>query len=315
VKRWQTTACLAIVVTTTACSAASRAKSVPEPTTTLPAPTSSVRPDVTQVPPPPPAGDSGFQWFVHPAANGAHVLLGVSRRPGTEPRPGVLLVHASGGLNTDYLAFARELADAGFDVVVGCWFATVEQTADQAITIPCTDAPPFKGVVDDAVPDLDALVEGAHDVLGPSAPLAIVGFSRGAGIAALRASAGRSEPVVLVSGMYEGWNGIGSTVPGGEANVVERVDGWLAPTLILHGADDAAVPVVQAQHLDGALRDRGVDVDVHYFEDAGHNLTGDPGVAGFNQRIVDFLCAHLGCPVPATGGAPPGTSPTPRPGQ
>jgi dienelactone hydrolase len=305
VTRWQTAVCLALVATATACSTTPRAKSVPEPTTSLPAPTSSVPPDVTPVPPPEPVGDSGFRWFVHPAANGAHVLLGAYRRPGTEPRPGVLLVHASGGLNTDYVAFARQLADAGFDVVVGCWFATVEQTADQAITIPCTDAPPFKGVVDDAVPDLDALVEGAHDVLGPSAPLAIVGFSRGAGIAALRASAGRPEPVALVSGMYEGWNGIGSTVPGGEVDVVERVDGWHAPTLILHGTDDAAVPVSQAQHLDEALRDRGVEVDAHYFEGAGHNLTGDPNVADFNQKIVAFLCTHLGCPVPATGGAPP----------
>jgi dienelactone hydrolase len=293
--------CLAIVATVTACSTTEQEKSVPEPTTSLPASTSTVPPDVAPVLPPEGTGDTDFQWFVHPAANGAHVLLGMYRRPGTEPRPGVLLVHASGGLNTDYLAFARQLADAGFDVVVGCWFATVDETADQAITIPCTDAPPFKGVVDDALPDLDALVEGAHDVLGPATPLAVVGFSRGAGIAALRAGAGRPEPVVLVSGMYEGWNGIGSTVPGGEVNVVERVDGWRAPTLILHGTDDAAVPVSQAQNLDDALRDRGVDVDAQYFEGAGHNLSGDPSVADFDRRIVEFLCTRLGCPAPATG--------------
>jgi dienelactone hydrolase len=295
--------CLAIVVTTAACSTTEGAGSRSEPTTTsLPVSTSTSAPDITPVPPPQHAGQAGFQWFVHPAANGAHILLGVYREPGPEPRPGVLLVHASAGLNTDYLAFARQLADAGFDVVVGCWFATVEETADQTITIPCADAPPFKGVVDDAVPDLDALVEGAHDVLGPSTPLAVVGFSRGAGIAALRAAEGRPEPVILVSGMYEGWNGVQSTVPGGEVDVVERVDDWHAPTLILHGTGDAAVPVSQAQHLADALHARGVDVDAHYFEGAGHNLGGDAAAPEFDQRIVDFLCAHLGCDSPATEG-------------
>jgi dienelactone hydrolase len=310
VRRRRTFVCLALVVTATACSTTERAGTRPERTTTsVPEPTSTTTPrDITPVPAPPQAGDAGFQWFVHPAANGAHILLGVYRRPGAEPRPGVLLVHASGGLNTDYLTFARKLADAGFDVAVGCWFATVEEAADQSITIPCTDAPPFKGVVDDAVADLDALVEGAHDALGASTPLAIVGFSRGAGIAALRAAEGRSEPVILVSGMYEGWNDIGSTVPGGEVDVVERVDGWHAPALILHGSDDAAVPASQAHDLEQALREQGVDVDAHYYDGAGHNLAGDPGATDFDQRIVGFLCAHLGCAAPATEAVPSAAS-------
>lgn len=295
---WRVIACITIAAAATACSTTERATPVPESTSTT-------APDVTRVPPPAAADDTSFQWFVHPAADGAHVLLGVYRRPGAEPRPSVLLVHASGGLNTDYLAFARQLGDAGFDVAVGCWFATVEQTDDEGVAIPCADAPPFKGVVDDAVPDLDALVEAAHDVLGRATPLALVGFSRGAGIAALRASAGRPEPVILVSGMYEGWNGIGSTVPGGEVDVVERVDGWHAPALILHGTADQAVPVSQAQHLEDALRERGVDVAAHYYDGAGHNLSADPHVGDLEQRIAEFLCAHIGCAPSTTEAARP----------
>lgn len=72
------------------------------------------------------------------------------------------------------------------------------------MTIPCVDGPPFKSVVDAAVLDLDSLAEAAHDALAVFEPLVVVGFSRGAGIAALRASWARAEPVVLVSGMYEG---------------------------------------------------------------------------------------------------------------
>ena len=303
-RRWRNVVCLAIVVTATACSSADKKSSEPAPTDTKPS-------GVTAVPPPAVAADANFSWFLHPAANGSQVLLGVYRPRGDGPRPGVLLVHASGGLNTDYLAFARTLGAAGLDVVLGCWFATVEQTSDQGITIPCTDAPPYKGVVDDAVPDLDALVDGAHEILGSSTPLALVGFSRGAGIAALRATTGPPEPLVLVSGMYEGWNGIGSTVPGGEVDVVQRVGGdWHAPTLILHGTSDEAVPVSQAQHLADALRDHGVEVDAHYYEGAGHNLSSDPRAPDFDQRILDFLCAHLPCPAPVTEGVARGDRPS-----
>ena len=174
---------------------------------------------------------------------------------------------------------------------MGCWFASIDVSDPLNIAIPCADAPAFKGVVDAAVPDLDSLVEATHHALGASTPLVIVGFSRGGGITALRASEGQPEPVVLVSGLFEGWNGIGSDVPGGEVNVVERVDGWRAPTLILHGTADAAVPVVQAQHLEAALRAHGVDVAAHYYEGAGHNLDGDPAVGtDLEDQITQFVC-------------------------
>ena len=119
-----------------------------------------------------------------------------------------------------------KLASRGFDVAVGCWFSSVNVLRSAERHHPLWDAPAFKGVVDAAVPDLDSLVEAAHDTLGTSTPLVLVGFSRGGGITALRASEGGPEPVVLVSGLYEAWNGIGSDVPGGEVNVIERVDGW-----------------------------------------------------------------------------------------
>ena len=222
------------------------------------------------------------------------MLLGVRRQAGSGAHPGILLVPASGGLNTDYVDFADTLVARGFDVAVGCWFATVDVPDPEHLSIPCVDAPAFKGVVDTAVPDLDSLVEAAHHALGSSTPLALVGFSRGGGIVALRAAGGAPEPVVLVSGLVEGWNGIGSVVPGGEVNVVERVDAWQAPTLILHGTDDGAVPVVQAEHLEAALQARGIQTTAHYYEGAGHNLAGDPAVVtDLDNRIAAFVCAAI----------------------
>ena len=268
------------------------------PPSTVPTATPPVTtvPDIGEVPRPANVADTAFRWYIHPVDSAVHVLVGVRRQAGPGPHPGVLLVPASGGLNTDYVGLADRLAARGFDVAVGCWFASIDVSDPLSIAIPCTDAPAFKGVVDAAVPDLDSLVEATHHALGASTPLVIVGFSRGGGITALRASEGQPEPVVLVSGLFEGWNGIGSDVPGGEVNVVERVDGWRAPTLLLHGTADAAVPVVQAQHLEAALRAHGIDVAAHYYEGAGHNLDGDPAVGtDLEDQITQFVCARIAC--------------------
>jgi dienelactone hydrolase len=305
--RWMgsSVAVLFLVAVTVSCAAGGAGNTArPDRTTTsttTPAPstTTTTVPDTSEVPRPGNVADEAFRWYLHPAGD-SHVLVGVKLAAGPGPHPAVLLVHASGGLNTDYVAFAEELVDRGFDVAVGCWFATVDVPDPDHIEIPCEDGPPFKGVVDAAVPDLDALVEATRDTLGTSTPITVVGFSRGAGIAALRASSGRPEPVVLVSGMYEGWNAIGSTVPGGgsEVDVVQRVagGGWSAPTLILHGTADGAIPVQQAYDLEAALRAAGVDVDAHYYEGAGHNLAGTPEIhADLLDRITGFVCAHTAC--------------------
>jgi dienelactone hydrolase len=295
---------LVVLVAAASCSGeGSGPRAVPPIRTTVPpstvppaTPPVTTVPDIGEVPRPANVADTAFQWYVHPADNAVHVLVGVRRQAGPGPHPGILLVPASGGLNADYVAFADKLAARGFDVAVGCWFASVDVSDPLSIVIPCTDAPAFKGVVDAAVPDLDSLVEATHHALGASTPLALVGFSRGGGIIALRASEGQPELVVLVSGLFEGWNGIGSHVPGGEVNVVERVDGWRAPTLLLHGTNDAAVPVVQPQHLEAALRLRGVDVAAHYYEGAGHNLDGDPAVGtDLVDQITQFVCARMAC--------------------
>ncbi len=284
--------------TTAAPSKRRPATSAPAPAATVPetTPPDTRPPDITEVPRPANVTDEAFQWFARPAGSPNPVLLAVRRSAAPRPHPAVLLADASGGLNSDYLAFAEELVARGFDVAVGCLF-TVDAGADPQIpVIPCPDSPPSKGVVDAAVPDLDSVVDAAYDALGVSTPLVVVGFSRGAGIAALRASDGRREPVVLVSGKYEGWNTLGTTVEGGEVNVVERVAGWGPPALILHGTADGAIPVSQAHDLEAALISAGASVEAHYYEGAGHNLSGEPEVHDdLVARIAQFLCARLGC--------------------
>jgi len=253
-------------------------------------------PDINEVPRPANSPDEAFQWFARPAGKPNPVLIAVRRSDAPRPHPAVLLADASGGLNPDYLVFADELVARGFDVVVGCLF-TIAAGADPRLpTIPCPDSPSPMGVVDASVPDLDTLVTAAHEVLGNSTPLAVMGFSRGGGITALRASAGRPEAVVLVSAKYEGYSNIG-VEPGGEVNIVERgVAGWRVPTLMLHGTADAAIPVSQAHDFEAALIGAGASVDAHYYDGAGHNLSGEPAVHDdLLATITRFLCARLGC--------------------
>jgi dienelactone hydrolase len=231
-----------------------------------------------------------FAWHSVPLPNGRSTPVGVIRaadRKGAD-RPAILLVTGTEGLNTDYPQFARELAARGFDVAVGCWFRTEGDTGAGNLGIACPLAPKLTGVTDGAVADLDALVTGARAALGHPSTLALVGFSRGGGIAMLRAAHGATDPVVSISGMVEGTTAWGE-LPG-EVNVVERASGVHAPVLLLHGGDDALVPITQAEHLAAALRAAGVDVQTHWYPSGGHGLAQVPAIrADLEQRIADWL--------------------------
>jgi dienelactone hydrolase len=273
-----------------------RAQASSTTTTAVPttAPPTTTVPDISEIPRPANVTEDGYQWYVHSGADQPRSLLAVRRSAQVRRHPAVLLADTSGGFNLDYLMFADDLVNRGFDVAVGCVYSAPDALDPAGRRIPCADAPLFDGVADTMVAQLDALVKATYEALGVSTPLAVMGFSRGAGIAALRASAGRPEAAVLVSGRYEGWGG---ALPGELVNVGDHVTGWRAPTLILHGTLDGAVPVSQAYALEAALRAVGADVVSHYYEGAGHNLSGEPAVGpDLEDRTVGFLCARLVCP-------------------
>jgi dienelactone hydrolase len=247
---------------------------------------------------PPNVHDVQASWAYVRAPGGHHLLLGVVRATTPGHHVGILLVTGTEGLNTDYPRFAQELASRGFDVAFGCWFATPVSTSSPTDPqIACANAPQFVGVSDAAVPDLDALVAGARSILSDSPTLALVGFSRGGGVAMLRATTGATDPVVSIAGVLEGTTAWGQ-LPS-EVNVVERAAGIHAPVLLLHGEDDPLVPVVQARDMEQALRSRGADVVAKYYPGADHGLAQIRGVRGdLVEQITQFLCARYAC---ATG--------------
>jgi dienelactone hydrolase len=243
---------------------------------------------------PPNVPESDVSWYLAAAPGGHSLLVGALRSPRPGRHVGVLLVTGSEGLNSDYVKFGRELAARGFDVAFGCWFQTAAPVRMTDAQIGCADAPGFKGVADAAVPDLDALVVGARTVLGEPRGLALVGFSRGGGIAMLRASAGAREPVVSVAGMVEGTTMWGQLPD--EVDVVARAGGFSAPVLLLHGTGDGLVPVAEARDMERALREHGSDVEAKYYDDAPHGLAQVPAIrADLLGTITRFLCTRLDC--------------------
>jgi dienelactone hydrolase len=243
---------------------------------------------------PPNVADKSFQWAKVSAPGGHHLLVGTLKSPKPGKHVGVLLVTGTEGLTTGYPELAEDLVARGFDVAVGCWFG------NQAVTPPsqridCSGAPPFVGVTEDAVPDHDALVDGARGGLGDYSTLALVGLSRGGGIAMLRAADGSTDPVVSLSGMLEGTTNLGEEP--NEVNVVSRADRIKAPVLILHGEADNVVPVTQARDMEQALRAHGADVVAKYYPGADHALALNADVrADMVEQITQFLCARATCP-------------------
>jgi dienelactone hydrolase len=268
------------------------------PTAMFPSSAPTTANDNTTIARPDNVAHDGYAWYVHPAPTG-RIMLAVRRSasptPASASRPAVVLDDTSGGFNPDYLTFGDELVARGFDVVVGCLYSPPAPLDPGSGRVPCADAPQFDGVLGSMVRDLDGLVDAAYDALGPSAALAVMGFSRGAGVESARAAAGRLEPVLLASGRYEGW--YANAQPDSPlVNIRDNLENWFAPALILHGTADGAVPVAQAYALEAALRAAHADVESHYYDGSGHNLSGEPGVHDdLVQRTTGFLCVRFEC--------------------
>jgi dienelactone hydrolase len=224
-------------------------------------------------------------WYQAQAPRGKAVTIGVVRAlPGTGPhRPPLVLVPGTEGLSTMYVQFAREAAARGFDVAVACWFRTDPPYGFGHAGIACPNAPDFKGVSDEAVADLDAVVAGARRALGSATPT-LVGFSRGGGIVTLRAARGRPEPVVSVAGMVEGYSEWGQLPT--EVNIVPIAGRIRTPVLLFHGELDHLVPVSQAQHLEAALRAAGKPVEAHYYPGQDHGIIIVPEIRADIQSVI-----------------------------
>jgi dipeptidyl aminopeptidase/acylaminoacyl peptidase len=84
---------------------------------------------------------------------------------------------------------------------------------------------------------------------------------------------------------------------------LNRVDRVTAPTLVLHGANDTNVPVVEAEQVVASLKRRGVPVEYVLFPDEGHGWRKTANRVRSTVEIVRWFERHL-TPLATAGSGP-----------
>jgi dipeptidyl aminopeptidase/acylaminoacyl peptidase len=78
-----------------------------------------------------------------------------------------------------------------------------------------------------------------------------------------------------------------------ELSPIHHVDLITAPLLVVHGAHDTNVPLVEAEQIVAALRERGAAPGFLLFDDEGHEVHGTENRTVFVREVVRWVTAHL----------------------
>jgi dipeptidyl aminopeptidase/acylaminoacyl peptidase len=74
---------------------------------------------------------------------------------------------------------------------------------------------------------------------------------------------------------------------------IHKLDRVTAPTLVLHGANDTNVPVVEAEQVVNTLKGRGIAVEYVLFPDEGHGFRKTSNRIRANAEMVRWFEKHL----------------------
>ena len=74
---------------------------------------------------------------------------------------------------------------------------------------------------------------------------------------------------------------------------IHRMDRARAATLVVHGANDTNVPVVEAEQVVESLRRNGVPVEYLLFPDEGHSMNRTANVMAYTAAMVSWFRRHL----------------------
>jgi alpha-beta hydrolase superfamily lysophospholipase len=233
------------------------------------------------------------QWMQLASDSGV-IHAAIATPGGKGPFPAIVILHGTHGFAKEYVALARRVAQNGFIGIAVCWFAGRKGAGEKYITpIDFSDAPPF---VDVEGPGRFRIANYTIDILLQklgSLPnvqqdrLALFGHSRGAGAALnyVMNRPGNVQAIILNSSGYP-------------AYVTSRAELVKIPVLILHGTADnpsdggsPVTDIAMARQFEVALETVKNDVQVKYYEGAGHNsLFSDPAQLDDTvQRISRFL--------------------------
>ena len=74
---------------------------------------------------------------------------------------------------------------------------------------------------------------------------------------------------------------------------IHQIDRIKAPTIVLHGANDTNVPVIEAEQVVENLKKRNVPVEYVLFPDEGHGWRKTPNRVRSAVSIVKFFETYL----------------------
>jgi dipeptidyl aminopeptidase/acylaminoacyl peptidase len=77
---------------------------------------------------------------------------------------------------------------------------------------------------------------------------------------------------------------------------INKLDQVKAPTIVLHGANDTNVPVVEAEQVVNNLKQRGVPVEYVLFPDEGHGFRKVPNRIRSDVEVTRWFVKYLGVP-------------------
>ena len=75
---------------------------------------------------------------------------------------------------------------------------------------------------------------------------------------------------------------------------ITKLDLIRAPLLVIHGANDPRVPIVETEQIVAALRANGREVEYLRYEDEGHSLAKAKNRADAYPRVLAFFQRHMG---------------------
>jgi dipeptidyl aminopeptidase/acylaminoacyl peptidase len=78
-----------------------------------------------------------------------------------------------------------------------------------------------------------------------------------------------------------------------ELSPLHRIERLVAPLLVVHGEHDTNVPLVEAEQVVHALRERGAAPGFLLFPDEGHEIHGTANRVTFVREVVHWLTNHL----------------------
>ena len=78
-----------------------------------------------------------------------------------------------------------------------------------------------------------------------------------------------------------------------ELSPIHSADRIAAPLLVVHGTYDTNVPIVEAEQIVEALRERGASPGFLLFDDEGHEVHGTANRVLFVREVVRWVTGHL----------------------